>query len=425
MSTYDSLSARLERLAGEVRPLRPRHDVEPVPSVAPRDVDQTRELLRFAARERLRVIPCGLGSKLSWCGIPGHVDFMLSTRCLTRVVSHVPDDGTLTIEAGATMAELKERCRAGGHFLTPDVARAATKTIGGVVAAGESGLDRLRFGPVRHHVLGLAVVLSDGSLARTGGRLVKNVTGFDLQRLYCGSHGTLCTIVEVSLRLFPEPEHELWLSTGVATLQDALGLAAATLNSPARVVSLSIAEMAPPKQGQAWAVFARLFGRRAAVEAERALLARSWPVHASCEGARAREAAEQMSDALTFSSSPHPTLHVSCRPSRALGVTELVRVALERLGIERRLALQPGLAELDVELRGPLEPQALAGLVRELRVALREQAAQLALRNAPRAALLDIDPFGERGPGLELMRALQRQLDAAGVYSTGRFHGGL
>ena len=109
MSALERLEARLERLCGKVELARPRFDVEPLPMVAPRSVDETCELVRLAAADKLRVLPIGRGSKLGWCTTPGHVDFLLSTRNLKRVVSHVPDDGTITVEAGLGMDELAAR----------------------------------------------------------------------------------------------------------------------------------------------------------------------------------------------------------------------------------------------------------------------------------------------------------------------------
>ena len=156
------------------------------------------------------MVPCGLGSKLGWTRPPPRADLLVSTRRLAGLLRHEPDDGTLSALAGTPMSELRAAALAGGHWLTPDVAAPRRATLGGVIAAGQSGLDRLRFGPARHHVLGARVMLADGTIARSGGQLVKNVTGFDLHRLYAGSHGSLCVILEVALRLFPAPRARRW-----------------------------------------------------------------------------------------------------------------------------------------------------------------------------------------------------------------------
>jgi glycolate oxidase FAD binding subunit len=421
MSALDTLGQRLERLAGPVELARPRGDVEAVPLVAPTTVEAAVELVKLATADKLRVIPLGLGSKLGWCGTPGHVDFLLSTRRLERIVSHVPDDGTITVEAGLSMARLAARCRSGGHFLTPDVPAPTRRTIGGVVAAGESGLDRLRYGPVRHHVLGTRTLLADGSLTRSGGQLVKNVTGFDLHRLYCGSHGTLGVIVEVSLRLHPEPEREAWLTLEANSLADAFQLARKALALPTRLVSLSI-----ERGASRWQIAARLGGLAAVVAAEQALLASAWLGARSIEGLAAREEAERTSVRQRFDGSPHPKLHLTCLPSKLENATKVVLEALANARIDHGVALQPGIAELDVELRSNVgDAQALAKLGGALRKVLARENVSLALRDAPRGALVEFDPFGAPPAGLGLMRTIQRNLDPDGVFSTGRFAGGL
>jgi glycolate oxidase FAD binding subunit len=415
VSSVELLEGRLAGLAGRVELARPRFDVEPVPSVAPASVEQVQELLRFAARDRLRVVPCGLGSKLGWCAVPGHVDFLLSARELRRIVSHVPEDGTISVEAGTTMAELASRCRAGGHFLTPDVPLPARRSIGGVIAAGESGRDRLRFGPVRHHVLGLKVVLAGGALARSGGQLVKNVTGFDLHRLYCGSHGTLCVIVEASLRLFPEPEEERLVSAGAGGPAAAFELARRALALPFRPVSLSMR-----RDATRWTLQARSFGRSASIGADLDALARVWPVEDVKSGVQARAEAERARDELESGRGSRAVLRVATPPSRV----EAALAALLAISPEldaAPLAVQPGVAEIELVLA----PRDAAGVATAARERLRALGATVALRHAPREALVGLDPFGEPGPGLELMRRLQRKLDPDGVFAAGRFHGGL
>jgi FAD/FMN-containing dehydrogenase len=181
-----------------------------LPLAEPQDEEQACALLRLAAREKLRVLPLGLGSKLAWrrnC----EADFALTTRALTGIVEYEPAEGVITARAGTTLAELRSLTARERHWLTPFVAREERATLGGAISAGQSGLDRLRCGPLRHHVLGLRVALGDGTIVKSGGRLVKNVTGYDMHRLYTGAHGSLCLVLEASLRLFPAPRACAWL----------------------------------------------------------------------------------------------------------------------------------------------------------------------------------------------------------------------
>jgi FAD/FMN-containing dehydrogenase len=212
---------RLERELGATRV----STLGALPLAAPQDEAQVCALLRLAAREKLRVLPLGLGPA------DRAADFALSTRALTGVVEYEPDEGVITARAGSTLAALRALTAAQRHWLTPFLAREESTTLGGVISAGQSGLDRLRFGPLRHHVLGMRVALGDGTIVKSGGRLVKNVTGYDMHRLYTGAHGSLCVVLEASLRLFPAPRACAWVQSrdtalsarGVQPLIQALG----------------------------------------------------------------------------------------------------------------------------------------------------------------------------------------------------------
>lgn len=426
MSTA-ALSASLGAIVGaaHVSTQRPRFDLGEVPLACPASSEEVSELLKLATRDALRVIPIGLGSKLGWCGAPERVDFLLSTRRLVGAVSHEPADGTIRVRSGETMAALAARVGAGGHRLTPDVAHPQRCTIGGVVAAGQSGLDRLRFGPVQHHVLGLQVVLGDGTVTRTGGQLVKNVTGFDLHRLYAGSHGTLCVISEVSLRLFPAPDSEVWCASHGPDLPRALERARAAFALPARHVSIVLASIETPPAGESWALFARLFGKRSAVEAERAALAKCWSPAAVKEGAQAAEFWQELRDKTGFAGASQPSLSATCQPARAASMAaELVR-ALDERGLERRFVFQPFEARLDIGLPAAMDAAEMNELARSARAIALRHGGALHVRNAPLAALNGLDPFADDVPGLELMRELERKLDPGGVFARGRFAGGL
>ena len=420
----DASSALLTRLAERFDPAAlssapARFDGAELPLVAPDSLDGFVEALRLAERDELRVVPVGLGSKLGWCAPPARADFLLSTRRFAGIVAHVPDDGTISVRAGTTLSELRAIARTGGHFLTPDVPRPDERTLGGVVAAGESGPDRLRFGPVRHHVLGAKVVLAGGKVSKSGGQLVKNVTGFDLQRLYCGSHGTLGVIVEVALRLFPEPEQELWFAADVED-RTALEHAQRALALPLRPVSLTL-HARTDGGARRWSLGARLFGKRGTLDGERDAFLRAWPGARVLEDAAARAAAEELRDRAAGRAHA-PSFHTTCLPSR---VPQLLERAHARLG-ERwqgETWVQPGLAEIDfLPDEGSAPGNALAADLRRIAQAAR---GTLAWRNAPGAALAAFDPFGASAPGLDLMRAIRQQLDPRGVFATGRFHGGL
>lgn len=195
----------------------------PRAALRPKTRDELCEILRAATRDGAAVVPWGGGVSLGAESAPERYDIAIDVGALDRVVEYEPEDLTLTAECGVTLAALRERLAARGQELPLEGAHAERATLGGVLAANASGPRRLRFGSPRDRVLGARFVLGDGTLARTGGKVVKNVAGYGIHRLLCGSQGGLAVIVEASLKLMPAPERRVALAYEVdaAALGDA------------------------------------------------------------------------------------------------------------------------------------------------------------------------------------------------------------
>jgi glycolate oxidase FAD binding subunit len=149
---------------------------------------------------------CGNGSKLGWGGLVKQADFVLSTQKLNRILDHAIADLTVTVEAGVKLADLQAFLEPHRQFLPIDPSYPEQATIGGIVATSDSGSWRQRYGGVRDLVLGCSIVRSDGKVAKAGGKVVKNVAGYDLMKLFTGSYGTLGILTQVTFRLYPLPE---------------------------------------------------------------------------------------------------------------------------------------------------------------------------------------------------------------------------
>lgn len=163
------------------------------------------EIVTFASNNKQKIIICGNGTKLDWGGLVTQADLVISTRNLDRIIEHAVDDLTLTVEAGVTLKQIQKILKPFNQFLPLDPSYPETATIGGIVATADSGSLRQRYGGVRDLILGLSFVRADGAIAKAGGRVVKNVAGYDLMKLFTGSYGTLGIISQVTLRLYPLP----------------------------------------------------------------------------------------------------------------------------------------------------------------------------------------------------------------------------
>ncbi|MGA9379873.1 MAG: FAD-binding oxidoreductase [Phormidium sp.] len=174
--------------------------------VYPNTQEELGEIIACAHKNHWRVLPCGNSSKLTWGGLTKNIDLIISTQRLNRIVEHAVGDLTLTVEAGAKFSDIQEIVTKERQFLALDPAYHQTATIGGIVATADAGSLRQRYGGVRDMLLGISFVRYDGKIAKAGGRVVKNVAGYDLMKLFTGSFGTLGIISQVTFRLYPMPE---------------------------------------------------------------------------------------------------------------------------------------------------------------------------------------------------------------------------
>jgi glycolate oxidase FAD binding subunit len=192
-------------------------------AIRPANRDELCEALRAAALERLAVVPWGGGVSLSREIAPDRFDAAIDLRALDAIIEYEPDDLTLTAECGATIESLRDRLAAHAQELPLEAAEAWGATLGGVLAANASGARRLALGAPRDRILGARFALGEGLIARSGGKVVKNVAGYGMHRLLCGSRGALGVIVEASLKLAPAPESRVAMIWGAdaSTIADA------------------------------------------------------------------------------------------------------------------------------------------------------------------------------------------------------------
>ncbi|SDH15975.1 glycolate oxidase FAD binding subunit [Alteribacillus persepolensis] len=176
--------------------------------VFPRSEDDIRALLQRANDNRHTVAIAGNGSKRGFGGKEAAADILLSLSSYKGIIEHTVGDMTIIVKAGTLLRELQDYLREYRQQIPLDPAHPESATIGGVIAANDSGPKRLGYGSARDHVIGLKVAYANGDLIRTGGKVVKNVAGYDMNKLFVGSMGTLGVITEAALKLRPLPKYE-------------------------------------------------------------------------------------------------------------------------------------------------------------------------------------------------------------------------
>jgi glycolate dehydrogenase FAD-binding subunit len=199
---------------------------------SPSSTAEVSALLREAAAAGLAVVPRGAGTGLAWGAPPSRCDLVVDLRSMDQVVEHEAGDLVARVQAGATIGQLAVAFGSAGQQLALDIP--AEATVGGVVATGTAGPRRFRYGAPRDLLIGITVVRADGVVAHAGGKVVKNVAGYDLAKLFAGSQGTLGVITETAFRLHPLPAAVAWVTAefGPAERAGAVTAVAAAAGSP-------------------------------------------------------------------------------------------------------------------------------------------------------------------------------------------------
>lgn len=452
MTTRQTLDVgrELGSLVASWRELDPERDAAlAVDGVVPRywcepaSPEELAAVLGFAGREKLAVIPRGGGSRMSLGMPPRAADLLVSTGGLSEIVEYEPADLTMTVQAGHNFGALQQRLAREGQFLALDPPSRDAATIGGIVASNASGPLRLKYGAARDLVIGMRVANSDGWLTKAGGRVVKNVAGYDLNKLYTGSLGTLGVLAELSFKLQPLPQAR---GTALAAFADArqadalvkrvmrssLGPAALELLDGPAAAALGIG-LQVEREGCVFAALSTGFDRAVCRVVEDVA---AWAHEAGATTAETsvdqpldRELWEGVAALPDASDPSHPVVKLAVPPSRTTeAYLELTRVASEAgLAIQAVVHAGVGLAF------GRIVEQAwdeaalgrLAGLVERLRGWAGERRGSLVVEACPTELKRRLDVWGETGPALGLMRALKEKLDPAGVLNPGRYVGGI
>lgn len=224
----------LAKVCGDVRHGEPAEGVlgvEPALVAAPKNLTEAADVMRVAAEKGLAVVPRGAETRLDWGTPPDRCDLLVDTHRLDGLIEHAAGDLVAKVEAGLPMERLGEKLAERGQRLALDVPLPGS-TVGGTIATGAAGPLRSLYGTPRSLVIGLTIVRADGQIARSGGKVVKNVAGYDLGRLFSGSYGTLGLIVDATFRLHPVPAATAYVTCTVSGPEDAHDAVQTVLHSP-------------------------------------------------------------------------------------------------------------------------------------------------------------------------------------------------
>lgn len=402
MTDVDLLGG-LSGTCAEVRPADAEDAVDgvvPAYVARPGSTEETGELLRAAAAYGLTVIARGAGTKLTWGAPPTRADLVVDLSGMAMVVDHAAGDLVVVAEAGCPLSALQEALAPAGQRLAIDEPIAGS-TLGGMIATNGSGPRRMLYLTLRELMIGTTVVRADGVVASSGGRVVKNVAGYDLGKLMTGSFGTLALVTQAVFRLHPVPESAAVLTAPAADAAHAGRLVAAVVHSD---VVPSAVEVDWPAGGGSVAVL--LEG------SERGVAARAQAARGLLGGA---EVSAQLPG--WWGRYPWRTGEIALKLTCALsGVPRLLAAARDSGAVLR------GSAGAGV-LYGALPPDAAdrVGPLRELCTSL---GGSLVVLDAPAAVKARLDLWSPI-PALELMRAVKDQFDPEHRLAPGRFVGGI
>ncbi len=394
-------------------PLPPVQDAS-IPLVAhPPGAESVSQIMRAANELGLKVAPRGSGTKLDRGNPAPHIDLLLDLSLLNRVIEHAAGDLTVTVQAGVRLDQLALQLAQAGQFLALDPP--IPGTIGGLIATGDSGPRRLRYGGVRDQLLGIQFVRADGTLARGGGKVVKNVAGYDLPKLFTGSLGTLGVITEATFRLYSSPPTSATLAITDCTPLEAASMAASIVDSPLVPTMLDYSILDGSTS------FAARFEGPQRSTSEQSERARSLLGKGETLTSNAEHTLWQHFDSIAIA----PTLARLIAPQADLGrLLDHAQRAAESAGLSltTRAHMGHGHALLAWPDTGP-DPS--ADLLLSIRAQAEQAGGNLVLWRAPQPLRNKVEAWGDVGDGITIMRRIKAEFDPRGTLNSGRFAGGI
>jgi glycolate dehydrogenase FAD-binding subunit len=410
----------------------------PESAVFPGSLDEVRAVVELAAAEEIPLTPWGGGTAaaVGTPVAPARPGLVLGLGRLTRLVEHEPGDLTATAEAGTTVAALQAALRTRGQWLSLDPPDADRATLGGVMAANAWGPRRHLYGTARDLVIGMTVVMADGTVVRAGGKVVKNVAGYDLPKLFVGSYGTLGILVDVTVKLRPLPAEERLVGVRFERLKDAAAAARAVMASDVipnalELLDAEAARALDPAVAGGPTLVVGFDGLGEQVDWQCGeLQALVGPLGGGAVQAMAADAWTRLARAAAVALGDRPAalMRLSVLPAQAGEVMEQAAVAARARGLACACSAHAGVGAVVAALFSDQGQQELTRVVATLTdwrgIAL-GGGGHAVLEWAPLAVKSQVPVWDDAGAAGRIMQRIKAQLDPQNLLNPGRFVAGI
>ena len=393
-------------------------------------------VLALAGEEGLPVTPWGGGTKLGIGAPPGRLGLVLALKRMTRLVEHEPGDLTATAEAGIGFGALQSELGKRGQWLSLDPPSADRATLGGVLASNSSGPRRHLYGTARDVLIGLTVITADGAIVRGGGKVVKNVAGYDLPKLYVGSFGTLGIIADATVKLRPRPDVDRLIVARFAHLKDAGEGVRAIMASDLVPAALDIVD------GESLRAIGAGDGRAALLigvdgiadqvawqcgEVRRLLAPLGLGETRELDGAARDETWRALGElGQRAFGDVAAVMRWGVLPTQVPDVLEQGGAIAQRNGLRAALAAHAGVGIACAVLSGDgAQTNAMLATLNDWRAMVLGSGGHALLEWAPLAIKEQVAVWDVPGPSVRIMKRIKEQLDPRGILTPGRFVGGI
>ncbi len=416
----------------------------PMTVVSPENRLQVADVMRWAAESRVTVFPWGGGTKTALGNPPDSVGLVLDLSRMKSVIDYQPGDMTATVEAGLTLDALQGELSSARQFVPLESPLPDRATVGGALSTAYSGPMAHAYGPPRDWLIGIEVIGADGVATKAGGRVVKNVTGYDLNRLYTGSLGTLAVIIEASFKVAPLQPRECALAAPFDTMREAVEAGREALGLPAGPQSylavtgglarhfLASCSNSPLRQAQSERVgglgLCFFFGRTSAVQRRMAdttaALLKAGAMDTVDLGNS--QAARQWANDLGWQEDSLPALALRISAPRRI-IPALSETCLN-IGVGEfpfELLADPGFGVIRMLFWGEPEEDAILDAVSDVRQAARPHGGTAVVEICHPSIKVKLDVWGQEPSGMEIMRRIKKQFDPQRLLNRGRFLGRL